>query len=196
MTERWGSSRDADEVALERYRYLLRTAPPEDLERAHAEAFAQLTPEQRRMLLEGLVPEAGPGDARAADDSPEALARLATRTELRHPGTIERLFGPQRGGWAGGGFGNTFAGSMLGTIAGVVVGSAIAGALFDTYGDPAAGDPGATVEGDGGADTGAAGGDGGYEEAASDGGGYEDGGGFDGGGGFDIGGGDFDLGGF
>lgn len=190
MTERWGTPRDPDALALERYRYLLRTAPPDDLERAHAEAFAQLRPEQRRMLLEGLAAEAGPAEARELDDSPEALARLATRSELRHPGTIERLFGPQRG-WAGGGLGSTFAGSMLGTIAGVVVGSAIAGALFDTYGDPASEDPATTAEGDAGTTEA----DGGYDEAAAADGGDDGGGGFDGGG-FDIGGGDFDLGGF
>src|SRR5688500_3234244 len=39
---------DADAQALERYRYMLKTAPPETLEQAHAEAFAKLTPEQRR----------------------------------------------------------------------------------------------------------------------------------------------------
>jgi hypothetical protein len=33
----------ADEQAVERYRYLLRTAPPETIEEAHAEAFAKLT---------------------------------------------------------------------------------------------------------------------------------------------------------
>ena len=33
-----------DEQAIARYRYLLRTAPPEAIEQAHAEAFAQLTP--------------------------------------------------------------------------------------------------------------------------------------------------------
>src|SRR5690349_9236566 len=38
----------SDEQALERYRYLLRTAPPEQIEQAHAEAFAQLTPDQRQ----------------------------------------------------------------------------------------------------------------------------------------------------
>ncbi|RPH70124.1 MAG: hypothetical protein EHM78_12570, partial [Myxococcaceae bacterium] len=40
-----------DEQAIERYRYLLRTAPPEALEEAHAEAFAGLTPEQRSEVL-------------------------------------------------------------------------------------------------------------------------------------------------
>ena len=37
-----------DELAIERYRYLLRTAPPESIEAVHAEAFAKLSPEQRR----------------------------------------------------------------------------------------------------------------------------------------------------
>ncbi|MCW2582442.1 MAG: uncharacterized protein JWQ53_1232, partial [Klenkia sp.] len=40
-----------DEQAVERYRYLLRTAPPDQVEAAHAEAFAQLTPEQRQQVL-------------------------------------------------------------------------------------------------------------------------------------------------
>ncbi len=43
-----------DERAIERYRYMLRTAPPETIEQAHAEAFAQLTPEQRQMVLQQL----------------------------------------------------------------------------------------------------------------------------------------------
>ena len=42
---------DNDAQALERYRYMLRTAPPETLEQAYAEAFAKLTPEQRRTML-------------------------------------------------------------------------------------------------------------------------------------------------
>ncbi len=42
-----------DAQALERYRYMLATAPPEDIERAHAEAFAKLTPDQRRQALDG-----------------------------------------------------------------------------------------------------------------------------------------------
>ena len=40
-----------DEQAIARYRYRLKTAPPETIEQAHAEAFAQLTPEQRQQLL-------------------------------------------------------------------------------------------------------------------------------------------------
>ena len=76
-----------DERAIERYRYLLRTAPPETIEEAHAEAFAQLTPEQREMVLRELsreVPERELADVTDAGD-PRALARAATRAELRRP---------------------------------------------------------------------------------------------------------------
>jgi len=132
-------ARDADEIAIERYSYLLRTAPPEQIERAHAEAFAALTPEQRRKVLEALATEAAPSEVEAAGDDPDRLARLATRTELRRPGTMERVFGdmPARGGLFGGlGFGGTF----LSSLAGAFVGTAIAGALFQDYGYPP-GDP-------------------------------------------------------
>ena len=44
-----------DEQALEPYRYMLSTAPPEDIERAHEEAFARLTPDQRRQALQALA---------------------------------------------------------------------------------------------------------------------------------------------
>src|SRR4051794_8036274 len=80
-----------DERALERYRYLLRTAPPERLEEAHEEAFARLTPQQRRLALEQLSREV-PDELPRGDD-PRSLARFATRAELRRPGTVERAFG-------------------------------------------------------------------------------------------------------
>src|SRR5512144_2472271 len=96
-----------DEQAIARYRYLLRTAPPEAIEQAHAEAFARLTPEQRRKLLEQLREansENASGSAPVMSD-PQALARYATRTEIRQPGTLERTFGalPAPGGLGFGG---------------------------------------------------------------------------------------------
>ncbi|QRN94994.1 hypothetical protein JRI60_38780 [Archangium violaceum] len=112
----------ADDQALARYRYLLRTAPPEALEQAHAEAFAQLTPEQRARVLQDLGQELPPAERTAAasnDPDPRALARMATRAEVRRPGTLERSFG-------GSSLGGMFAGSLLGSIAGTVIGSAIA----------------------------------------------------------------------
>lgn len=166
-----------DERAIARYRYLLRTAPPEQVEQAHAEAFAQLTPEQRRQVL-GQLTGALPAGEAPADDSPQTLARAATRAEMRRPGTLQRSFG------GGPGMGGMFAGSMLGSIAGVVIGSAIAQSLLGGFEQsPEAGEVG---EGDAGGDTG--GDAGGAEDAGGDMGG-DTGGDF--GGGADFGGGDF-----
>ncbi|MFZ0141268.1 MAG: hypothetical protein WAL70_09305 [Aeromicrobium sp.] len=171
--QRRGPVASDDDRAIERYRYLLQTAPPEQIEQAHEEAFAQLTPEQRREVLEALAAETPEGE-RTADDSPRSLARMATRAEMRQPGTLERSFG----GRGGVGMGGIFAGSMLGSIAGVFIGTAIAEQML-------ADDPGGYQ----GADESAAG-DQGME---SDGGGGFDGGSFGGG---DFGGGGFDGGGF
>ena len=157
--------------AIERYRYLLRTAPPEQIEQAHEEAFAQLTPEQRREVLEALAAETPEGERPTADD-PRSLARMATRAEMRQPGTLERSFGGGRGGM---GMGGIFGGSMLGSIAGVFIGTAIAQQMF-------ADDPANDSAGDPGADDSAAGG-----MESDQGGGFDHGGGFDGGG-FDGGG--------
>ncbi|MBD8078554.1 hypothetical protein [Cellulosimicrobium arenosum] len=174
----------ADDAAIERYRYLLRTAPPEAVERAHAEAFARLTPEQRRSVLSELA-HAVPPEERAPTDGPQDLARMATRAEVRRPGTLERTFadaptgaGPAGPGTAPG-LGAMFGTSMLGTVAGVVVGSTVASMLFGpTFGDMsqplAEGGPDDGGAAAGGADGGSAP-DGGF-------GGFDDGGlgGFDG----------------
>ena len=114
-----------DEQALARYRYMLKTAPPETIEQAHVEAFAKLTPEQRRMLLEQLrnkMPDAE--RAYAAADTPQALARMATRAEVRRPGTLEGLFGRLPGATPE--FGGMMASSLLGSMAGTVLGTMIA----------------------------------------------------------------------
>src|ERR671910_52610 len=75
-----------DELAVERYRYLLRTEPPESIEAVHAEAFARLTPQQRAEVYRTLAEQAPPGE-RIVSDEPSALARAATRAEMRSPGT-------------------------------------------------------------------------------------------------------------
>ncbi len=196
-----------DERAVARYRYLLRTAPPEQLEAIHAEAFAKLTPEQRHQVLQDLT-AAAPSEAGSSAE-PADLARAATRAEMRNPGTLQSTF--SRGSFGGGmGMGGTIAGSMMGTIAGVVVGSAIANSLFGGYDQSPeaqeAGDSGGEAGGDTGdasgdaGDTGVdAGGDPGYaaDTSGGDAAGGDWGGGGDFGGG-DFGGGDFggDFGGF
>jgi len=190
-----------DERAVERYRYLLRTAPPERIEEVHAEAFATLTPEQRRMVYDEFTRSAPDGEAPRGDD-PRSLAQAATRSEIRQPGFMERSLGGMGGGMPGqrgGGpsFGRMIGASVLGTVAGYVIGSAIMSAFLP---DAGSFDGGTDAAGDGGSeDTGADSGDGGAGDAgASDGGGAESAGWGDGGGDFgggfgDFGGGDFDV---
>src|SRR5688500_9688824 len=122
----------SDEQAVERYRYLLRTALPETIEEAHAEAFAKLSPEQRRMVLQELDTTLTPAERAAGvayDDEPRSLARMATRAEMRQPGTLERTWSgmPAMGGV---GMGGLFLNNFMGTIAGVMVGSMIADAFL------------------------------------------------------------------
>lgn len=207
-----GGAAAEDEHAVARYRYLLRTAPPEALEQVHAEAFAKLTPGQRSQVLAELSRGLPPGEQPGGDD-PQSLARTVTRAELRQPGYLEQTFARSRFGGMGGGMGGTVLGSMMGTIAGVVVGTAIAEALFDDYADSPeaaeANDTGGSdlgdAQGDGGGTSGDGGEPGGTDVAGADGGGGSDfasgdwgGGDFGGGdfGGGDFSGGDFGGGGF
>jgi hypothetical protein len=216
-----GAPRSEDEIAVERYRYLLRTAPPETIEQVHEEAFAKLTPEQRRLLFQQLSESAPAGEQPRGDD-PRSLAQAATRSELRQPGTLERALGGGRGagfGGAGGGgmgFGGMFASSLLGSVAGYVIGSALVGAFLpspaDQQADGSAGDQNADSQsatdqnandqgGDAGSGTdSASGGDGSVDAAGWDAGGSSTSdwagggdwtGGGDWGGGGDFGGGDF-----
>jgi hypothetical protein len=148
-------AKDPDEAAIERYRYMLRTAPPETVEQAHAEAFAKLTPEQRNKVLADLSAEVPPSERTSSDD-PRSLARMATRAEMRQPGTMERALGGGRGMGGGMGMGGMIAGTLLASVAGAFIGTAIADAFFDDEtaggetggeevagGDETAGDPGA-----------------------------------------------------
>ena len=123
-----------DQQAIERYQYLLRTAPPEAIEQAHEEAFATLSPQQRRAVLEQLATATPPGERSALKDDPHNLARAATRVEIRQPGFLERMFGagPASSFGGGPGWGSTFGSSFLAGFAGSVVGSAIAHHFFDT----------------------------------------------------------------
>ncbi len=133
-----------DQQAIERYRYMLRTAPPDDVERAHQEAFERLTPEQRATVLSELSRQVPESEAATSDD-PRSLARMATRAEMRQPGTMERTFGGMQGPGLGGMF--------LSTLAGAFVGSAIAHSFFDDSGSDADGGE-ATSADDGGGDEG------------------------------------------
>ena len=199
--------RSDDEIAVERYRYLLRTAPPETIEQVHEEAFAKLTPEQRRLVFTQLSENAPAGEQPRGDD-PRSLAQAATRSEIRQPGTLERSLGGGGGGAGGIGFGGMFASSLLGSVAGYVIGSAIVSSFLPDPVDQQAsgadnsdGSGGDNSDGSGGDNSGS--GDAGSGDVSSaDGGGWDsgtasaDGGGwgggdFGGGAGGDFGGGDF-----
>jgi len=124
------AARSEDEIAVERYRYLLRTAPPETIEQVHEEAFAKLTPEQRRMLFTQLQADAPAGDAPQADDA-HSLAVAATRSEMRQPGTmVQALGGGTNSGTGAPGFGSMFASSLLGSVAGYVIASTLMSAFM------------------------------------------------------------------
>jgi hypothetical protein len=179
------ATQETDEQALARYRYMLATAPPEDIERAHEEAFARLTPEQRRQALEALAQHVPEGEIRG--DDPASLARAATRAEIGQPGTIERAWGS---GGAGFGLGSWF----LTTLAASFIGTAIAQSFFDNDPGAYAGDQPTDAGTDGtdsvdGSDTA----DAGSGDHGDFGGGDDFGGDFGGGdfGGGDFGGGDF-----
>jgi hypothetical protein len=184
---------DPDQLAVERYRYLLRTAPPDQLEQAHEEAFTRLTPEQRRMVLDALRQEVEPAESCGVTEDPRDLARLATRAEVRKPGTIERAFGGGAGTGIGGTGGFMF-GGFLPTLAGAFMGTAIASMLFSSLGGDGAFGAGDAAASEG--DAGDAGSDGGDSTAdAGDPGGRSFGGEWgDGGDGGDLGGDAGDLG--
>jgi hypothetical protein len=118
-----------DEQAIQRYRYLLETAPPETIEQAHEEAFAKLTPEQRRLVLAGLAQAAPPAERASIESTPlndtRALARTATRAEIRQPGVLERTL-------ASGGAG--FGASLLSSFAMGFAGSMVANSFFNALG--------------------------------------------------------------
>ena len=126
--------RTGDESAVERYRYLLRTAPPESIERVHVEAFGKLSPEQRRLVFEQLSANAPAGEE-PDSDGVAPLARAATRSELRQPGTLERSFGGMVGS------------SLLGTVAGYVIGSAIVSSFFPPDGTDSSNQDHASADG-------------------------------------------------
>ncbi|MCA1730924.1 MAG: hypothetical protein LC751_16460 [Actinobacteria bacterium] len=187
---------DADEQALQHYRYMLKTAPPETIEQAHEEAFAKLTPDQRAQALRELAAETQEGERASlagGRDDPKSLARLATRAEVRQPGTMERIFGGMGRGPGMGGMMGGMGGTILTSLAGGFVGSMIAQEFIGSMGDFGEGDT-SEQSGDGGTadnsgDNSSSGDYGSDDSSGGDYGGGDYGGGDFGGG--DYGGGDF-----
>ena len=167
-------ARPFDEQALDRYRYMMETAPPDAIERVHEEAFAKLTPEQRITLIERLKATLPPYEANAAASDPNdtrSLARTATRAELRQPGTVERVMREPGGSMFGGGLLSGFLGGFMGSMLANQLFAAFDSGGFgaaqdvDAHHDEVSSDEADAV------DTG---------EDATDDGSFDDGGGFDG----------------
>ncbi len=118
---------DPDQVAIAKYDYLLRTAPPEQLEQVHHDAFARLTPGQRQQIRDRLNSELPPHE-HLRDDSAGGMARAMTRGEVARPGLVRRVLGGA--GSAGRGRGGAFAGGAAvgaGAMALGGLGAAVAG---------------------------------------------------------------------
>lgn len=116
MSQTTASLTISDIETLGRYRHLLRTADPRELERAHAAAFDDLTATRRRVVRERLVDELPPYDLQRIGEEPTLLARVAVRCELKRPGTMERVLG-----------------RVVERVAASVVSSVPADPLFDTW---------------------------------------------------------------
>lgn len=122
-----GGADPEDGGTIERYRFVVRTAPSATIEQVHAEAFARLTDAQRAVIYEELSRGAGTGE-RPLSSEPATLARSVSRAQSRAPGALERVVG------AGGPV-------LLSAIAAQVVSSPLVSA-FLPWGAPAAQDAG------------------------------------------------------
>ncbi|OII12216.1 hypothetical protein BIU97_04290 [Curtobacterium sp. MCBA15_009] len=120
---------DPDAVAIAKYDYLLRTAPPEQLEQVHHDAFARLTPAQRQQIRDRLNSELPPHE-HLRDDSAGGMARAMTRGEVAQPGLVRRVLGGGSAGGGRGGRGGAFVGGAAvgaGAMALGGLGAAVAG---------------------------------------------------------------------
>lgn len=124
--KRTASATARAEMEVERYRHLVRTAPSETLEQAHAEAFGRLSDEQRNGIYERLT-RGGQTGERPLSSEPATLARAAARQEFRVPGTLERAL---RGDHPGIGIGAAAPGSALAVVAPHVLDSALVSAFL------------------------------------------------------------------
>jgi hypothetical protein len=86
-----GASRE-DARAVDRYEQMLRTAPPDVIEKVHVEAFEKLTPAQLDLLLERFTVDAPSPEEQPADARPATLAHAAAQAETRRPGALARIF--------------------------------------------------------------------------------------------------------
>lgn len=80
-------------VAIAEYERMLRTAPPDTVERIHLETFERLTSDQRENIFDRLTELATNDADKPLDPTPASLAAAATRAELHNPGTMREVLG-------------------------------------------------------------------------------------------------------
>ena len=119
-----------DKRAISRYDYLVRTADPEQLEQVHREAFARLTPQQRAEVQARMDQEL-PASERPRSDSPDDLARSATRLGAMDPRRLEGLLGGSGARRAGMGA-LAVGGGLLAAVAGGAIVPAVGGSLLQS----------------------------------------------------------------
>ncbi len=104
----------SNQEAMSRYQQVARQLPPQEYEQAAQEAFARMTPDQRRQLAQMLQQQARQQQVNFPDlnqdgiddrlQDPRAFAQVTSRMEQQQPGMLEQLLGGGGGG-AGGGAG-------------------------------------------------------------------------------------------
>ena len=120
----------SDQEAMQRYQQVARQLPPDQYEQAAQDAFARMTPQQRRQFAQHLRQRAQQQqvdfpdlnqdgiDDRVQQD-PRALAQMTSRMHQQQPGMLEQLLGGGGGGGGGAGdlLGNPLAKAALAGVA-------------------------------------------------------------------------------
>lgn len=121
----------SEEQAIQRYRYLLQSAPPATLAQGHAEAFVRMPQAQRARILRELAaarPADPSGTFHPLQDDPRSLAEIVTEVEREAPGTLEHALGGPAAGLGGG----MLAGTLFASIAVGFIESDAARQFFDS----------------------------------------------------------------
>ncbi len=117
------------ERIVQRYRFIVQTAPPDDMEEAYVAAFAAV-PAERRVRLPGNLVQVLPEGQRASiylnQHDPQTLAQIAIAAEKHQPGSIERVLRDMDGNLSG-----LASSELLNTFATAFVDSRTAQRFFD-----------------------------------------------------------------
>lgn len=128
------------ERTLQRYRLIVRTAPPDDMEEAYVAAFSAVRAEQRVRLpgeLAQALPEAQRANIYLNQHDPQTLAQIAIAVEKHQPGSTERVLRAVDGGLSG-----LASSELMNTFATAFVDSRTAQRFFDNLArDPDLADP-------------------------------------------------------